>query len=85
MKDLSVDALSIFSVLVFQIVDLTSCGVIKEEDAKLMIFGANLLGNIDSSLPPLEPDALRQRWTVCSDNTLDMYDHSIQVHGHCIM
>ena len=69
MEDLCVDTLSIFSIPAFQIMDLISSDILQEKDAKIVVFGANLLGNIDFSLSPLELDALWHCWAVCSDNT----------------
>ena len=41
MKHLCVDTLGIFSVLVFDIANFISSGVFQEEDAKVVVFGAN--------------------------------------------
>jgi len=55
LKNLLIDPLSITSVLVFHVADPISIGVIQKKDAKLVILGANLLWNIDPSLPASEP------------------------------
>ena len=68
MEDLCVDTFGIFSVFVFHIANFISSGVFQEEDAKVVVFGANLLGNIDLSLSPFKADAIWQSWEVCSDN-----------------
>ena len=46
--------------LVFHVVDSMSVVVFKEQDAKLCILGADLLGDVDPSLPPSEPQQVNQ-------------------------
>ena len=47
---------------VFHVADPGSIGVLQEEDGKLVVLGADLLGNVDSPLPPSEPHQLNQGW-----------------------
>ena len=57
------------SVIMFHVADPGSIGVIQEEEAaKLAVFIANLLGNIDHPLHPLESNALQHSRAVCSVN-----------------
>ena len=44
----------------FHVADPGALGVLQEEDAKLVVLGADLLGNVDSPLPPSEPHQLYQ-------------------------
>ena len=46
--------------LVFHVAYPGSVGVPQEEDAKLVVLGADFLGNVDSPLPPSEPHQLNQ-------------------------
>ena len=46
--------------LVFNVVDPGAIGVLQEEDAKLVVLGADLLGNVDSPLPASESHQLNQ-------------------------
>ena len=48
--------------LVFNVADSGSITVLQKEDAKLRVFGADLLGNVDSPLPPSKPHQLNQGW-----------------------
>ena len=45
---------------VFHVADPGSIGVLQEEDAKLVVLGADLLGNVDSPLPSSKPHQLYQ-------------------------
>ena len=56
------DLLGISLVLVFHVADPGSIGVLQEEDTKLGVLGANLLGNIDPPLPPSKPHRLNHGW-----------------------
>jgi len=47
-------------VFVFHVADPISIGVFQEQDAKLGVLGADLLGDVDPSLPPSEPHQLNQ-------------------------
>jgi len=47
-------------VLVFHVAYPISVGVFQEQDAKLCVLGADLLGDVDPSLPSSEPYQLNQ-------------------------
>ena len=44
----------------FHVADPTSVGIFKEQDAKLGVLGADLLRDVDLSLPPWERHKLNQ-------------------------
>ena len=66
---LDVDLLRISLVLVFYVADSSFSSVLQEEETKVVVIGANLLGNVDAPLPPWEPDAFYYSWVICNDNT----------------
>ena len=67
-EDLCVDSFD-FSVIMFYVVDSSSMWVIQEVEAKIIVIGADLSGNVDCSPQSLESGALEHSWAVCSNNT----------------
>ena len=61
--------------LVFNVADPGSIGV-QEEDAKLVVLGADLLGNVDSPLPPSKPHQLSQGWLPTCNVVVEGWDVS---------
>ena len=58
LENLCVDLLCIFSMFVVDVADFSSSGIIQEKETKQGVLGADLLGDVDPSLCPSEPDQL---------------------------
>ena len=56
------------------VVDPISINVFQEQDAKLGVLGADLLGDVDPSLLPSEPHQLNQGWLPTCKVMVERYD-----------
>ena len=70
LENFCVDVLDISSVLAFYVADSNSIYIIEEKHAESAIIRANLLWNVDFSLPPMESDAFQYSRATCIDSTL---------------
>jgi len=55
---------------VLDVADFSSCGIIQEKEAKQGVLGADLLGDVDPSLCPSEPDQLQQSAVESASSTI---------------
>ena len=60
--------------LIFYVADPGAIGVLQEEDAKLGVLGADLLGNVDPPLPASEPHQLHQGWLPTCNVVVEGWD-----------
>ena len=60
--------------LIFYVADPGAIGVLQEEDAKLGVLGADLLGNVDPPLPASKSHQLNQGWLLIYKVVIEEWD-----------